>query len=194
MTDPLNPSHDEPAEGPRDDAYSAASGAETEGDSASERASANDAAANASARAGDMFEQIKVRVEDAAEKAAPTVRELSAKAAELVAVAADRAAPIAKQAGEATAGASSKLAVRSREWAAEIREQVASNGGGAATATATEPRTATDIARDVAEDDPPLESLTSTTAGDMRSPAGRPYTSPRCPSEPSSRWAIRGCA
>jgi len=101
-------------------------------------------------------DKIKVRVEDAAEKAAPTVRELSAKAAELVAVAADRAAPIAKQAGEATAGASSKLAVRSREWAAEIREQVASNGGGAATATATEPRTATDIARDVAEDNPPL--------------------------------------
>ena len=82
-----------------------------------------------------MFEQIKVAVEDAAEKAAPTVRELSAKAAELVAVAADKAAPIAKQAGEATAGASSKLAQRSRVWAAEIREQVSANGGGASSTT-----------------------------------------------------------
>ena len=29
MTDSLNPNHDEPAEGPRDSAYSASSGAET---------------------------------------------------------------------------------------------------------------------------------------------------------------------
>ena len=123
MTDPLNPSHDEPAEGPRESAYSGASGAETHQDSASE------AAANASARANDVFEQIKVVVEDVAEKAAPTVRELSAKAAELVAVAADKAAPIAKQAGEATADVSAKLAERSRGWAAEIREQVAAAGG-----------------------------------------------------------------
>src|SRR6476469_3779678 len=106
MTDPLNPNHDEPAEGPRDDAYSAPSGADTN--------------------------------QDTAEKAAPTVRELSAKAAELVAVAADKAAPIAKQAGEATAGASSKLAQRSRVWAAEIREQVSSNGGGASSTSAPE--------------------------------------------------------
>lgn len=155
MTDPLNPNHDEPAEGPRDDAYSPLPGEDINHTSASE------AAANASAKAGEVFEQIKVAVEDAAVKAAPTVRELSAKAAELVAVAADRAAPIAKQAGEATERASSKLAVRSREWAAEIRDQVAANGGstssgGGSTATATETRTPTDIARDVAEDNPPL--------------------------------------
>ena len=150
MTDPLNPSHDEPAEGPRDDAYSAPSGADTNQDSAGY------AGSNASARAGDMFEQIKVAVEDAAEKAAPTVRELSAKAAELVAVAADKAAPFAKQAGEATAGASSKLAQRSRVWAAEIREQDSPNGGSASSTTATETRTPTDVARDVAEENPPL--------------------------------------
>lgn len=160
MTDPLKPDNEEPAEGPRDSAYSDPSGAETNQHSASETA------ANASARANEVFEQIKVVVEDAAEKAAPTVRELSAKAAELVAIAADKAAPIAKQAGEATADVSTKLAERSRGWAAEIREQVAAAGGdtpssmpgdgpsaSATTATAT---TATDVAREVAEDNPPL--------------------------------------
>jgi hypothetical protein len=62
---------------------------------------------------------------------------------------------------------SSKLAERSRGWAAEIREQVAAAGDGSstttgstatgATTTATaDTTTATDIAREVAEDNPPL--------------------------------------
>jgi hypothetical protein len=76
------------------------------------------------------------------------VREFSAKAAELVAVAADRAAPIAQKAGEATAVASSKLAERSRGWAADVREHVDGRK--------TEPADATDVAREVAEDNPPL--------------------------------------
>ena len=88
MTDPLNPHHDEPAEGPRDNAYSTPPGGET--------------AKDASARANEVLDQIKVAVDDIAEKAAPTVRELSAKAAELVAVAADKAAPLAQKAGEVT--------------------------------------------------------------------------------------------
>ena len=144
MTDPLDPHHDEPAEGPRDDAYSSASGAETNdtpGDDASRTG-------GASAAAGDVFDQIRVAVDDFAVKAAPTVREFSAKAAELVAVAADRAAPIAQKAGEATAVASSRLAERSRGWAADVREHVDD--------TKATPTDATDVARDVAEDNAPL--------------------------------------
>ena len=119
MTDSFTPNHDEPAEGPRDSGYSTSSGAET---GTGETNGAGDAASNASAKANDVFDQIRVAVDDFAVKAGPTVREFSAKAAELVAVAADKAAPIAHKAGEATAEASTKLAERSRGWAAEVRE------------------------------------------------------------------------
>lgn len=134
MTDPLNPNHDEPAEGPRDSSYSTPSGA--------------DSAKDAGARASEVLDQIKVAVDDIVEKATPTVRDLSAKAAELVAVAADRAAPLAQKAGEVTADASSKLANKSREFAADVRDQV----GGPRSDTTD----ATDAARDAAEDNPPL--------------------------------------
>ena len=137
MTDPLNPNHDEPAEGPRDSAYSTPSGADTSG--------AGDAGANVGARASDVLDQIKVAVDDIAEKAAPTVRELSAKAAEIVAIAADKAAPLAHKAGEVTADASSKLAEKSRVFAADVREQMTGAKDDA-----------TDAAREAAEDNPPL--------------------------------------
>ena len=84
MTDPLNPAHDEPAEGPRDPGFTSQTGPEAA------KPGADDTAANASAKANEVFEQIRDVVEDFAEKAAPTVREFSAKAAELVAVAADK--------------------------------------------------------------------------------------------------------
>ena len=75
------------------------------------------------------------------------------------AVAADKAAPIAHKAGGATAEASTKLAERSRGWAAEVREHVAPAGStGTSTASGTSTATAdpTQTAREVAEDNPPL--------------------------------------
>jgi len=144
MTDPLNPAHDEPAEGPRDTGFTG------ETDTESVKQAAGDGAANAATKANEVFEQIRDVVEDLAEKAAPTVREFSAKAAELVAVAADKAAPVVQKAGEVTAGASGKLAEKSRSWAADIREQVSGDGAKSTTDAAK------DAAKDAAEGNPPL--------------------------------------
>jgi hypothetical protein len=142
MPDDVTPSHDEPAEGPRDAGYSSDSGAQTGDDPA------GDAARDTAAKANEMIDQFREAVEDLAEKAAPAVKEFSAKAAELVAVAADKAAPLVQRAGEVTADASGKLAEKSRTFAADIREQMGSAGGAA--------KDATDAAKDAAEDNPPL--------------------------------------
>ena len=86
-----------------------------------------DDARGGSAGAGtarDILESVRDVVDDLAERAAPTVRELSARAAELTAIAADKAAPFAKRAGEVTADASGKLALKSREWASDLRGSV----------------------------------------------------------------------
>lgn len=140
MTDPTSPNHQEPAEGPRDAAYSTPD--PTAGD-------ATGAAPGAAAKAGDVIESIREAVEDFAEKAAPTVRQFSAKAAEIVATAADKAAPLAQKAGEATADASGKLAVKSREWAAEVRESLTGKDGddaaGSSGTTTSEPKPPTSI-------------------------------------------------
>ncbi len=138
MTDPLNPNHQEPAEGPRDGAFSSDAGAETTYDPTA-------SASGVSAKASDVFETIRDAVGDLAEKAAPTVREISAKAAELVAVAADKAVPLVHKAGEATADASGKLAEKSRTWAADLRESIAG--------TADDKPAAAD---DAARENPPL--------------------------------------
>jgi len=72
-----------------------------------------------------------------ATQATPVVKQVGAKAAELAAAAADRAGPIAHKAADATAGASVKIASRSREFAADLRRD--SNGhGGTATAEKTD--------------------------------------------------------
>ncbi len=73
----------------------------------------------------DLTERAGPTVRDLAERAAPTVREISAKAAELTATAAVRAAPLVKRAGEVTADATTKLAEKSREWAADLRGSAA---------------------------------------------------------------------
>jgi hypothetical protein len=140
MTDPLNPMHDEPAEGPRDAGYS--------GDAVK---GTGDTARETAAKAGEVIEQIRDAVEDFAEKATPAVKEFSAKAAELVAVAADKAAPFVQKAGEVTADASGKLAEKSRTFAADIREQMSGGGG-----TDAEPKDASDAGKDAAEGNPPL--------------------------------------
>jgi hypothetical protein len=69
----------------------------------------------------ELTERAGPTVRDLAERAAPTVREISAKAAELTATAAVKAAPLVKRAGEVTADATTKLAEKSREWAADLR-------------------------------------------------------------------------
>jgi len=123
MTDPTTPNHDQPVEGSRSDSYTTPDA----GNLGSSTGPA-DAGNGAAAKAGDVIETLREAVEDFAEKAGPVVRQASAKAAEVIASAADKAAPLAHKAGEATADASGKLAVKSREWAAEVRESLSDNG------------------------------------------------------------------
>lgn len=82
------------------------------------------ATSGAASTATAVLEQLRVAIDDIAERATPTVREFSARAAELAATAADRAAPFAQRAGEVTSEASSKLAERSRSWAADLRASI----------------------------------------------------------------------
>ena len=125
MTDQPNPTGADP------------SGSDNSDDAAEHGSSGPTASATA------VLESLREAIDDLAERASPTVREYSARVAELAAVAADRAAPFAKRAGEATADASGKLAERSRSWASELRESLATPGqAGSATATA-EPGAAT---------------------------------------------------
>jgi hypothetical protein len=140
MTDPTTPNHDEPAEGPRDDHFSAPGGAETGSDPGAAPSSgwgSPGASSTASNAATSILESLRDAIDDLAERAGPTVKEYSVKAAELAATAADKTAPLARKAGEATADASSKLADRSRSWAAGVRESIGTAGAsGSATATA----------------------------------------------------------
>jgi hypothetical protein len=119
MTDPMTPNHDQPVEGSRSDSYTAPDDGNVGG---------SDPAGSAASKATDVLEQLREAVEDFAEKATPVVRQFSAKAAEVVATAADKAVPLAHKAGEVTADASGKLAVKSRSWAADVRESLSSNG------------------------------------------------------------------
>jgi hypothetical protein len=119
MTDPMTPNHDQPVEGSRSDSYTSPDDGNVGG---------SDPAGSAASKATDVLEQLREAVEDFAEKATPVVRQFSAKAAEVVATAADKAVPLAHKAGEVTADASGKLAVKSRSWAADVRESLSSNG------------------------------------------------------------------
>ena len=93
-----------------------------------------------------MLAQLQSMIDSIATQAAPVVRQISIKAAELAAAAADRAGPIAHKAADATAGASVKIAERSRVLAADLRRD--SNGH---TGTATAEPT-TDIATDLRQE------------------------------------------
>jgi len=75
------------------------------------------------AAAERMLGQLQSMIDSIATQAAPVVRQVGAKAAELAAVAADRAGPLAHRAADATAGASVKIAERSRTWAADLRSR-----------------------------------------------------------------------
>ena len=91
-----------------------------------------------------MLAQLQSMIDTIATQAAPVVKQVGAKAAELAAAAADRAGPIAHKAADATAGASVKIAERSREFAADLRRE----GNGHSSGTATAERT-TEIASDL---------------------------------------------
>jgi hypothetical protein len=90
-----------------------------------------------------MLAQLQSMIDSIATQAAPVVKQVGAKAAELAAAAADRAGPIAHKAADATAGASVKIASRSREFAADLRRDRNGHGG---TATAEK---STDIAAEL---------------------------------------------
>lgn len=157
MTDPTAPRHDEPAEGPRDDAFSASGGAETADDGSggakaggwSSPGGAGTGATSGGATA--ILESLRDAIDDLVVRATPTVKEVSVKAAELVGTAADKAAPLARKAGEATAEASSTLADRSRSWASGVRDSLRTEGA----QTASAPGTATTTAEDVTPTRPP---------------------------------------
>jgi hypothetical protein len=119
MTDPTTPEHDQPVEGSRSHSYS-------DPDAGNLGSSTNGSGTTngAGTKTMDVIETLRVAVEEFTEKASPVVRQFSARAADVVATAADKAAPLAHKVGDATADASEKLAVKSRTWAAEVRESI----------------------------------------------------------------------
>ena len=90
----------------------------------------------AGTRAREWMTQLQSMIEQLATQAAPVVREVGAKAAELAALAGDKAGPVAARAAELTGQAGHKLAVRSRDFAAELRRDAAAAKAGDAAATA----------------------------------------------------------
>jgi hypothetical protein len=174
MTDPITPEPTEPTPAgtpsagdttpPADETFSwtddRADGGAAGHDPAHE--AGGPATSGAAATATAVLEQIRVAIDDIAERATPTVREFSARAAELAATAADRAAPFAQRAGEVTSEASSKLAERSRTWAADLRASIPGDAAGGHTGGAGAP--------DAAPTPPPAPEADS-GSGEGASPA-----------------------
>jgi hypothetical protein len=100
------------------------------------------------------------------------VKQIGAKAAELAAAAADRAGPMAHKAADATAGASVKIAERSREFAADLRRET--NGhGGTATAEGTS-EIASDLRRETASAEGDASSAVNTVLDDATESTDNP--------------------
>lgn len=104
----------------------------------------------------NLLGSLRDALDDLAERASPTVREVSARTAEIAALAADKAGPAVKKAGEVASDATGKLAVRSRDWAAEVRASIAGDDHKAPNAAAADvadaAKGAADAATDVAKD------------------------------------------
>jgi hypothetical protein len=83
------------------------------------------------AKAREWVSQLQAMIENLATQATPVVKEIGAKAAELAALAGDKAGPVAQKAAEVTGQAGHKLAEKSREFATELRRDVASTKPGA---------------------------------------------------------------
>lgn len=77
----------------------------------------------------DWVTQLQGMIDGIAEHAGPVLREVAAKAAELAAVAAENAGPALHRAADVTADVGQKVAVRSKEYAAELRRQQAERAG-----------------------------------------------------------------
>ncbi len=69
----------------------------------------------------EMLTQLQQMIDTLTVQATPVVREIAAKAAELAAVAGEKAGPLAHRAAEATEKVGGRVAVRSKEMAAELR-------------------------------------------------------------------------
>jgi hypothetical protein len=69
-----------------------------------------------------MVGQLQVMIEAAGKTAGPILRDVAAKAAELTAVAAENAGPAAHKAAQVTEHVGDRLAVRSRELAADLHQ------------------------------------------------------------------------
>jgi hypothetical protein len=89
---------------------------------------------DAGAKAREWLSQLQAMIENLATQAAPVVKEVSAKAAELAAIAGDKAGPVAQRAAEFTGQAGQKIAEKSRDFAADLRRDVAASKAGAESA------------------------------------------------------------
>src|SRR5207247_8559238 len=85
---------------------------------------------DAGAKAREWVSQLQAMIENLATQATPVVKQIGAKAAELAALAGHKAGPVAQKAAEVTGEAGQKLAVKSREFATELRSDVASTKAG----------------------------------------------------------------
>jgi hypothetical protein len=76
----------------------------------------------ARAAAEKMIAQLQVMIDQAGKTAGPVLRDVAAKAAELAAVAAENAGPVAHRAANVTEHVGDRLAVRSKDLAADLRK------------------------------------------------------------------------
>jgi hypothetical protein len=81
-----------------------------------------------SAQSREWLAQLQHMIDRIAAEAAPVARDVAAKAAELAAVAGEKAGPLAKRAAEVTEDVGSKMAVRSRRLADDLRHRGAESG------------------------------------------------------------------
>jgi hypothetical protein len=114
-----------------------------------------------------MLGQLQSMIDSIATQAGPVVKQIGAKAAELAAAAADRAGPIAHKAADATAGASVKIAERSREFAADLRREGNGHSGGTATAEKTT-EIASDLRRETASGEGDASGAVNTVLDDVK--------------------------
>ena len=84
-----------------------------------------EASTNPGGQGRDWVGQLQSMIDQLTTQAAPVIREIGAKAAELAAMAGDKAGPVAQKAAEVTGHAGQKLAEKSRDFAAELRNDVA---------------------------------------------------------------------
>lgn len=99
-----------------------------------------------------MLSQLQTMIDQVTTQARPMARQIGIKAAELTAIAADRAGPAAHKAGDVAADASSKLAVRSREFADALRRELGMSEDGSGNGAAADASSASTAVMDRVED------------------------------------------